>query len=91
MDVAISGASGLIGTALTKSLRADGHRVLRLTRGGVTGDDTYFLTGTDEHGAYVELRFTLPPGCYATALLRELGKSESREGPPEELTAMDGG
>ena len=39
MDVAISGASGLIGTALSTSLRADGHRVLRLARGGVTGDD----------------------------------------------------
>jgi len=39
LDVAISGASGLIGTALTASLRADGHRVLRLTRGGITGDD----------------------------------------------------
>jgi len=39
MDVAISGASGLIGTALSASLRADGHRVLRLSRGGVTGDD----------------------------------------------------
>ena len=32
MDVAISGASGLIGSALSASLRADGHRVLRLTR-----------------------------------------------------------
>ena len=40
MDVAISGASGLIGSALSKSLRADGHRVLRLSRGGVTGVDT---------------------------------------------------
>jgi uncharacterized protein len=40
VDVAISGASGLIGSALTESLRADGHRVLRLTRGGPTGDDT---------------------------------------------------
>ena len=39
MDVAISGASGLIGSALSASLRADGHRVLRLTRGGVTGGD----------------------------------------------------
>jgi uncharacterized protein len=39
LDVAISGARGLIGTALTASLRADGHRVLRLTRGGVSGDD----------------------------------------------------
>jgi uncharacterized protein (TIGR01777 family) len=39
VDVAISGASGLIGTALSASLRADGHRVLRLTRGGVTTGD----------------------------------------------------
>jgi len=40
VDVAISGASGLIGSALSTSLRADGHRVLRLSRGGVTGVDT---------------------------------------------------
>jgi len=40
LDVAISGASGFIGTALTASLRGDGHRVLRLTRGGVTSGDT---------------------------------------------------
>ncbi len=39
MDVAISGASGLIGSALSASLRADGHRVLRLVRGGVTDGD----------------------------------------------------
>ena len=30
--------------------------------------------GADGRGAYVELRFALPPGCYATAVLRELGK-----------------
>jgi len=39
MDVAISGASGLIGSALSASLRADGHRVLRLVRGGVSDGD----------------------------------------------------
>jgi uncharacterized protein (TIGR01777 family) len=39
MDVAISGATGLIGAALSASLRADGHRVLRLVRGGVTDGD----------------------------------------------------
>lgn len=37
MDVVISGASGLIGSALTASLQADGHRVRPLVRGGVTG------------------------------------------------------
>jgi uncharacterized protein (TIGR01777 family) len=39
VDVAISGASGLIGSALTKSLVNDGHRVLRLVRGGLTDGD----------------------------------------------------
>jgi uncharacterized protein (TIGR01777 family) len=33
MRVAITGASGLIGTALAESLRGDGHEVLRLVRG----------------------------------------------------------
>lgn len=40
MDVAITGASGLIGRALSASLRADGHRVLRFQRGGITAGDT---------------------------------------------------
>jgi hypothetical protein len=39
VDVAISGASGLLGSALAESLRGDGHRVLRFVRGGLTGDD----------------------------------------------------
>jgi uncharacterized protein (TIGR01777 family) len=34
MRVAITGSTGLIGSALTKSLLKDGHQVLRLTRGG---------------------------------------------------------
>ena len=38
MDVAISGVNGLIGSALAASLVADGHRVLSLTRGGISGD-----------------------------------------------------
>jgi uncharacterized protein (TIGR01777 family) len=39
VDVAISGASGLLGSALAASLQADGHRVVRFVRGGVTRDD----------------------------------------------------
>lgn len=31
-------------------------------------------SGTDDDGAYFEFRFTLPPGAYATAVLREVGK-----------------
>ena len=34
MRVAITGSTGLIGSALTRSLLLDGHQVLRLTRGG---------------------------------------------------------
>lgn len=34
MEIAVTGASGLIGTALIASLEADGHRVRRLVRGG---------------------------------------------------------
>jgi tRNA pseudouridine13 synthase len=35
----------------------------------------------DESGSYLELRFTLPPGCYATAVLREISKDQLQEGP----------
>lgn len=37
MTILISGASGLIGSALTQSLESDGHRVLRLTRSEPSG------------------------------------------------------
>ncbi|MCA9257207.1 MAG: tRNA pseudouridine(13) synthase TruD, partial [Phycisphaerales bacterium] len=40
--------------------------------------------GTDEHGFYVELRFALASGCYATMLLREICKSELAEGLDED-------
>lgn len=32
--------------------------------------------GRDEAGDLLELRFTLPPGCYATAVLREICKTD---------------
>jgi uncharacterized protein len=38
MKVAVTGSSGLIGTALTASLRADGHQVVRLVRRPPRGD-----------------------------------------------------
>lgn len=45
--------------------------------------------GADERGPYLELRFLLPRGSYATALLRELFRAEAAEtesetGPTEE-------
>jgi uncharacterized protein (TIGR01777 family) len=39
VDVLITGAHGLIGTALIPRLRADGHRVVRLVRGEPEGSD----------------------------------------------------
>ena len=40
MRIAVTGSSGLIGTALVASLRADGHQVIRLVRDAPVGDDT---------------------------------------------------
>jgi len=39
MKVAVTGSSGLIGTALTASLRSDGHQVIRLVRRPPRSDD----------------------------------------------------
>jgi len=36
--------------------------------------DVATAEGTDDHGAYVEVRFGLDSGCYATVLLREVCK-----------------
>jgi uncharacterized protein len=39
MRVAVTGSSGLIGSALVRSLRADGHEVVRIVRSaGDPGD-----------------------------------------------------
>lgn len=39
MDVAITGSSGFLGRALTRSLKSDGHRVVPVVRGGAEHDD----------------------------------------------------
>jgi hypothetical protein len=39
MKIAVTGSSGLIGTALTASLRADGHQVVRLVRRAPHGSE----------------------------------------------------
>ena len=39
MDIAITGSTGLIGEALGSSLRADGHRVVRVVRREASGAD----------------------------------------------------
>lgn len=35
-----------------------------------------FERGEDAHGGFLELRFSAPPGCYATSVLRELFKRD---------------
>ncbi len=37
--------------------------------------------GKDDHGPFIELRFALPSGCYATSLLREICKSDLHDAP----------
>jgi tRNA pseudouridine13 synthase len=44
--------------------------------------DVDVRAGSDDLGARLELRFALPPGCYATSMLQELGKGGIEEGSP---------
>ncbi len=41
-------------------------------------------SGSDQHGDYIELSFTLSPGCYATMILRETCKQLLEEGLAED-------
>jgi tRNA pseudouridine13 synthase len=58
-----------------------GRRPLRFPLGEASCE-----AGLDEHGEYLELRFSLPPGCYATSVLREL-----LEAPASDADAVDAG
>jgi uncharacterized protein (TIGR01777 family) len=49
MQVAVTGSSGLIGSALVAALRADGHRVIRLVR-GPAGQDAVTWNPRAERG-----------------------------------------
>ena len=53
MDVVVSGARGLIGSALRESLESDGHRVIPLLRPGSAGDGIHWDpdSGTIDHVA----------------------------------------
>ncbi|MGH6657725.1 MAG: NAD-dependent epimerase/dehydratase family protein, partial [Actinocrinis sp.] len=55
MRVVIAGSSGLIGSALTTSLLADGHEVVRLVRrpAATTGDGQATEVTWDPAAAYV--------------------------------------
>jgi tRNA pseudouridine13 synthase len=42
--------------------------------------DAQVDAGRDEHGDFIEVRFQLESGCYATTVLREICKSDLQEG-----------
>ncbi len=54
------------------------RRALRFAPQELTIDE-----GSDEFGAFIELRFSLESGCYATMLLREICKDKLGEGLDE--------
>jgi len=58
MRIVVSGASGLIGSALVPSLREDGHEVLRLVRRTATGPDEIAWDPANSHINVADLEGT---------------------------------
>ncbi|URM91630.1 TIGR01777 family oxidoreductase [Streptomyces sp. MRC013] len=71
--VAVTGAGGLIGSALVRSLRADGHRVLRLVRRPARGADE---VEWDPRRRYVDVAGLV--GCDAVVHLAGAGVGDRR-------------
>ncbi|MGW2930318.1 TIGR01777 family oxidoreductase [Streptomyces sp. NPDC055722] len=71
--IAVAGASGLIGSALTRSLAADGHEVVRLVRRGAHGENEVCW---DPEGQYVDATGLL--GCDAVVNLAGAGVGDHR-------------
>lgn len=73
MRIAITGSNGLIGTALTRSLRADGHEVVRLVRHpSRAGDEVQW----DPSRQYVDVSGLY--GCEAVVHLAGAGVADHR-------------
>ncbi|MFD7895790.1 TIGR01777 family oxidoreductase [Streptomyces sp. NPDC059743] len=73
MRIAVTGSTGLIGTALVRSLRADGHQVVRLVRRpSRTGDEVEW----DPLRQYVDVRGL--HGCEAVVHLAGAGIADRR-------------
>lgn len=71
--IAVTGASGLIGSALVRSLTADGHEVVRLVRRAArSGDEVCW----DPEGQYVDAAGLI--GCDAVVNLAGAGVGERR-------------
>ncbi|MEU0970309.1 TIGR01777 family oxidoreductase [Streptomyces sp. NPDC005917] len=74
--IAVAGASGLIGNALVRSLRADGHEVVRLVRRAGHGTDEVCW---DPQGQYVDAAGLA--GCDAVVNLAGAGIGDRRWTP----------
>ncbi|MFF7200822.1 TIGR01777 family oxidoreductase [Streptomyces sp. NPDC008141] len=73
MRIAVTGSTGLIGTALVRSLRADGHEVVRLVRRPArSGDEVEW----DPHRQYVDAAGLV--GCEAVVHLAGAGVGARR-------------
>ena len=84
MDIVISGASGLIGTALRRSLEGDGHRVRRLVRRPPQNSDEIEwdpVEGTLDPGAL--------DGVEAAVHLAGAGIAEKRWTPERKLELLE--
>lgn len=66
-------------------IRARGQR--RALR--VKPADLDMSAGADEHGTHITLAFTLPPGSFATTLLREIMRNDDVESPQDIAEAPD--
>ncbi len=84
-----AGAPGALERALIGDVLADEGLCRRAARAGGRGarrplrfraSEVGAESGSDDLGTFLELRFSLPRGCYATALLREICKQELRTG-----------
>ncbi len=75
MTVAVTGSTGLIGSALVASLRADGHRVMRLVRREADAPDE---VQWDASGEDVDQNTTALLGCDAVVHLAGAGVGDHR-------------
>ncbi|MEC4017188.1 TIGR01777 family oxidoreductase [Streptomyces sp. H27-D2] len=73
MRIAVTGSTGLIGSALVRSLRADGHRVVRLVRRTAQGEDE---VAWDPQRQYVDTAGL--KGCEAVVHLAGAGLGDRR-------------
>ncbi|MCX5382858.1 TIGR01777 family oxidoreductase [Streptomyces sp. NBC_00083] len=73
MKIAVTGSTGLIGTELVRSLRADGHEVLRLVRRGADAPDE---VAWDPARQYVDAAGLT--GCEAVVHLAGAGVADHR-------------